>query len=439
MPRKPLPSYRRQRYKNQTDLAFVEISPGKRIYLGPWGSKESKEEYRRVTSQLDVGETPKPPSTLTIAVLLDLYDDWARKEYVRGDGTLSPGFKHVRDAIETMLASKYVNLPTAEFDIEHLEGIRDGLLKGGRLSRTSINFRIKYIRAIFRWAENKRMVPRGTWEHLKALPGLRFGRSGARDYEPVEPVRPEMIEAVLPLVSRQVRALINLQLLGGHRPGELLELCPADFKDTSKPLWVVKLNEHKTAHHGHQRTLRFGPQQQAILREFMTPERPVHKPLFSPREADEEFRERKRKARKTPLSCGSKSTGKRPRKQLGDAYTVSGYRQAIQRACLRAFPFPPELCPQVEVVEVKAKSGRKYKRRKVGELTKEQKAARKQWRKDHLWHPHQLRHNFITKTVDEFGVGVTQTIVGHRPGSGITARYKAENKDAADALVLKIG
>jgi integrase len=424
------PSYRRQKYRNQVDLAFVEIAPGKRIYLGAYGSAESKQEYRRVLETLDLGETPKPPSALTITVLLDQFDDWARKEYRRADGSLSPGFKHIADAIQTMLDSPFANLPASEFSTTHLEDVRDDLLKKGRLARTTINFRMKYIRAIFRWAERKRLVPKGTWEHLKTVQGLKRGRSGARDNDPVEPVPQPMIDAVLPLVPRQVKALIQLQLLGGYRPGELLKLTSADLGDLSKPLWVVRLNDHKTAHHGYARTLRFGPRQQAILREFLTTDRPLDKPLFSPREADMEYRARKHAARKTPLSCGTKPKSKKPRIQLGDAYTVSGYRQAIQRACLMAFPFPPELRPEITRVG----------RRKVrGPLTKEQEAGRAKWRKDHCWHPHQLRHNYITNNADLYGIGVIQSIVGHRPGSGITATYKAENTKAADDLVMRIG
>jgi integrase len=237
--------------------------------------------------------------------------------------------------------------------------------------------------------------------------GLRKGRSSAKDHAPVEPVAQPLIDAVLPLVPRQVKALIELQLTMGARPGELIRLRPIDI-DRSQPLWEVKLNEHKTAHHGKARTLWFGHNSQPILNEFITSDRPVHMPLFSPREADEEFRAKKRQARKTPLSCGNKATAKKPRPQLGDHYTVSGYRQAIRRACLKAFPYPPGV----------------------------DKVA---WRKEHVWHPHQLRHNWFTKMVNEFGVGVTQTAGGHARGSAITAIYSNENVAEAKALMLKIG
>jgi len=46
MSRRGLPRYRRQK-QSTGDLAFVELG-GKRFYVGPWGSSESKERYARL-------------------------------------------------------------------------------------------------------------------------------------------------------------------------------------------------------------------------------------------------------------------------------------------------------------------------------------------------------------------------------------------------------
>ncbi|MDG2130617.1 MAG: hypothetical protein P8K08_21640, partial [Fuerstiella sp.] len=56
---------------------------------------------------------------------------------------------------------------------------------------------------------------------LTALVGLRYGRSPATESSPVLPVPDAHIEAVKPQVSRQVWAMIQLQLASGMRPGEV--------------------------------------------------------------------------------------------------------------------------------------------------------------------------------------------------------------------------
>lgn len=46
----PTPKYRRQKSANGHDRAFVVLD-GKRIYLGPYNSKESREKYHRLLAE----------------------------------------------------------------------------------------------------------------------------------------------------------------------------------------------------------------------------------------------------------------------------------------------------------------------------------------------------------------------------------------------------
>src|SRR5690606_20499419 len=110
------------------------------------------------------------------------------------------------------------------------------------------------------------------------------GRTVARETDPIKPVDRQAIRRVRPHPSQPVRGLIALQLLTGTRAGELLDLRATDI-DTSGPVWEYKPAGHKTAHHGHERVIYFGPEAKRILRLFMQPGRPLDRPLFSPREA----------------------------------------------------------------------------------------------------------------------------------------------------------
>ena len=66
---------------------------------------------------------------------------------------------------------------------------------------------------MFKWAASHELIPASVHHGLATVEGLRKGRSPARETDPVKPVPEAHIDAVKPLVSRQVRALIDLQLL----------------------------------------------------------------------------------------------------------------------------------------------------------------------------------------------------------------------------------
>jgi hypothetical protein len=67
---------------------------------------------------------------------------------------------------------------------------------------------------------------------LRAIKGLRKGRTGAREDEKVMPVADGHFEAVKPHVSGQVWTMIELQRLTGMRPGEVCVMRTGDIAMT---------------------------------------------------------------------------------------------------------------------------------------------------------------------------------------------------------------
>jgi len=67
-------------------------------------------------------------------------------------------------------------------------------------------------------------------------------RCGAQDNPPVQPVHEDLIEPVKRHVSRQVAAMIDLQLLTGARPGEIVQMRPRDI-DRTGPTWTYHPSE----------------------------------------------------------------------------------------------------------------------------------------------------------------------------------------------------
>ena len=71
----------------------------------------------------------------------------------------------------------------------------------------------------------------------------------------------EHIETVRRGVRQRTRDLIDLQLLTGARPDELVGLTTAMI-DRAEDVWVGRPEDHKTAHMGLDRVLLFGPKSQ---------------------------------------------------------------------------------------------------------------------------------------------------------------------------------
>lgn len=381
------------RLHKHTDRAYVVLS-GKRIYLGKWDAPDRDTKYQAaVAAWLRNGrpchDDAKPilPADFLVADLCERYLAFARTYYVRVDGkTPSTQIGRVRSALRGLVL-RYADIPASEFGPKKLAEVRDLWITEG-LCRSTINSMIGCIKLMFKWGAAQELIPAATWQSLSALAGLRAGRSDAKEPKPVAPVPEAHIEAVKPYVSRQIRAMIELQLLTGARSGEICMLRNGGF-DRAGKVWVYRLAHHKEAHIGKSRTLYFGARAQAILREFIA-ERPIGAPLFSPRAAETERHARCEGHRRPD----QKPSPARTNRKLGDAYTPNTLATAIRRACILA------------------------------NVPK--------------WHPHQLRHTAATKIRREFGLEAAQVILGHSKAD-TTQLYAERNEALARTIAEKVG
>ena len=404
----------------------------------PHGTESSYALYDRLIAQwlangrqhVDSGaERP----ALTIEELILSYWKHAEGYYRRADGTASSELDNHRQALR-LLRRLYGETDAADFGPRALKAVREHLIRQG-LCRPSINRRIQRICQMFQWAAAEEMLPVEIYQRLKTLTSLRRGRCEAVEPEPRGPVPPELIEGVRPYVSQQVWVLIQLQLFSGACPGELLHMRPADI-DRSGAVWVYQPIEHKTAHHGHERKLYFGPRGQEVLAPFLEG-RDEHVYLFSPAEAEQQRRQDKHKVRRTPMSCGNRPGSNRRRKPTrspGDHYTVDSYRRAIYRACDHAFPPPDELAPRRQGSRGKLETEKQWRQRLGPEKWKQVQ----EWRKRHRWSPHRLRKNSATYIRQEHGVEMAKIILGHQ-SIGITEIYAQRDQQAAAEVMRQIG
>lgn len=419
-----VPSYCKHKATRQ---AVVRIN-GKDHYLGRYGTEASKRRYDRLINEWLAHGRQLPNSDgdagASVNSLLLAYLQHAEGHYRRPDGSPTSELSLLKLALRP-LKKLYGMTSATEFRPSRLKAVRQEMIESG-LSRNTINKHIGRIKQVFRWGVENEFLPPAVYQGLQAVRGLTRGRSEARETEPVRPVPEGAIVAVKPLVSTQVAALIDLQLLTGARPGELCVMRRGDL-DMTGAIWVYRPHGHKTAHHGHDREIFIGPAAQGVLRGLLKTDLQAY--LFSARDAREERYRIMRAKRKTQVQPSQQSRRqRRPKRTPGDHYDVASYRRAIKYACDRAFPLPEDL----------AKCRGENKAQWLSRLTDEQKAEVVAWRRKHHWHPHQLRHNAGTRLRKEFGVELARIILGHRSLIA-TQIYAESDRAAAIAAIEKVG
>jgi integrase len=99
---------------------------------------------------------------------------------------------------------------------------------------------------------------------LQAVAGLAFGRSAARETEPIRPVPDLYVAALLPFLSPHVAAMVKIQRLTGIRAGELVLMRPCDI-DTTGDIWIYEPFDHKNRWRGHRKQIPLGPEAQRLV------------------------------------------------------------------------------------------------------------------------------------------------------------------------------
>ena len=417
MPRKrdaAPPRYRR-RLLSQGERAYVTLADavtGRRrdFNLGAYGSPQSRQAYAELIRAWEVrgrrvDATPTTPTVLGVTVQ-EICERFLAEHAADYYGASERSSYQQLCRLTCAVAGA---LPAESFGPNVLREVRQAMV-GLDWCRTSINRHMHRVRAVFKWAASHELLPVTIYQALTTVEPLRRGRTVARESEPVRPVPQWMVDATLPHCSAPVAALIRLQLLTGARPGELLALRPCDIV-TSAAVWVHEPAEHKTAHHGHTRSIFFGPRAKRILKPFLEG-RATTAYLFSPIDAEAERRARMHAGRETPLRQGNApGTNKSasPKRPPGERYDVDSYRRAIAYACAKAWPLPADAS-----------------------------ADRKAWRREHSWHPHQLRHNYATTMRRERGIETASVMLGHR-SIDVTEIYAEQDRGKALEVARRMG
>lgn len=347
----------------------------KRIYFGPHGSQEALRRYREFLDKWNddhakvvVARAPEP-HTIDAAVqqfLGEVESAYSRAELA--DIKRDLGF-----------LKRFGKLRPDEFGSRYLKDIRAEWIQRGN-TRNVINRRVDRIRRFFRWmvAHEDELCQPETLAVLQAVPPLAKGK--APEPPPVEPVPREDLVRALKLLPRRIRAMAIVQLHAGPRPAEICRMKMSEIYRTGTMrvgnrtlrvpagVWLFMPTKHKKSEEGKQAVYVMGPRCQAALKPFLKTDAEAY--VFSAAEAAVEHKAARRKARKSKVQPSQIDRSKsHPRRKPGACYTRAAYYRVIERLC--------------------EKHGIPH------------------------WHPHQLRHNFVTRMDAISDLATASAAVGH--------------------------
>jgi len=265
--------------------------------------------------------------------------------YYSKNGQPTKELECMREAIWP-LRQLYGTTKAADFGPKALKAVRQHMIDEQDLCRNVVNHRISRIKRVFKWAVAEELVPPSTHHGLQAVTGLRYGRTEARETDPVQPVDDRYVHAVLPFLTPHVRAMVQLQRLTGMRPSDVVKIRPCDI-DRSGDVWIYEHRDHKNRWRGHRRLIPIGPKAQAVLAPFL--DRDAESFIFDPKEAEAWRLEHRpvhyKRERKTPIypsELRAREKAKHARRQRKsrrpkcDRYNTDSYRRAIEYGFVKA-------------------------------------------------------------------------------------------------------
>lgn len=371
------------------------ILNGKHIYLGKYGSDESKQKYFQILADWRISQ-PLLLENPTVAQAAAAYVRFAQTFY-RKNGKPTSEVVTIQTAMKR-LCREASSLPADKLSPRFIKAIQQRAIADG-LSRQTVNKITSRVRRMARWAVSEELIPSSVLISLQAVRDLQQGRTEARESPPVKPVAVEKVLQTLPHLCPEAGAMVLVQLYTGMRPGEVILFRGAEL-DQSQEVWEYRPAIHKMQHKGRERIICIGPKAQAVLKPWL-----VHDPfqyVFSPD----------------------------PKGAQGP-YTLAAYRRHICRACEKAFGMPKELRNAYVPRKGIPKTQDEARRKEMGGLAVA-------WRTAHCWHPNQLRHTFATLARKSSGLEAARVTLGH--SSAATSEVYAERDlDLARKVVAEIG
>lgn len=348
-------------------VTLTDAVTGKRreYALGEYGTAQAEAKYHALMQKFSAMGKRLPFDAregMSVVELVEGY--WAHAK-----GRYQPNHLATIKSAITLLVRHYGDEPADEFGPLRLQELREIMvnhgLDGRRWSRGYVNAQINRIRSVFTWGVSMEIVRPETLTALKSVGPLKEGQTTAHETTPVESVDLQLVEGSIPEMPRQIRTMVELQLVTGARPGEIVRLKMRWVSKHSEELWIFTIPKGEAKVRSKPRPIPLGPRAIRAIEPFITTNPDAF--LFSPADSLME-------------SMGYVRGGERA---PGERYTTGSYRQAIQAACDKGFPVPEDC--------------------------EDQKA----WKKAHRWNPNQLRHWALSEIEYASDDRAASVVAGH--------------------------
>lgn len=293
------------------------------VYLGVHGSPEVQTAYARLIAEMAAHggklPPPKPKDGLTVGDVVARFLLWADQEY--NQDSREP--ENFRLSVRPLLRL-FDHSPAEQFDTEALRIVQQAMASGSWMSakekvaaetrkrpvawcRNVVNRRMVRLKTLWKWAEEHKLVPPGSYHHLQTLRGLPKSARNVRHTKPRQATAREDLQAVLPHCPKPVAAMLELQWIAGMRSCEVRIMRTVDI-DRAGEIWLYRPTKDKNDWREDQapRVVALGPECQRLLIAWLNPQDPEAY-LFPP-------------SRRRSKAC----------------YTDQTYAQAVRRACGKA-------------------------------------------------------------------------------------------------------
>ncbi len=398
MPRQNIPSYRLHKPTGQA----IVVLQGKMFYLGQYKSKESRAKYNALIAEFLANDSKLPPirsrNEITCEELAVKFLEWAEGYYLDEKGKPTSSFD-ICNLSMGPLVRHYGGNGVSDFGPLSLVFLRDKWIEAGT-KRETINKFCSTVKQAFKWGVAHELVPADVLHALQAVDNLKAGRTKAGEYEKVETVPDEIVDATLPFMQPVVRDMVQIQRLAGMRPQDVRNMRGCDI-DRRGDVWVYKPFTHKNKHRKQERAIAIGPRAQAIITPYLIEK--IDEPeacLFSPKDTQRLQKVEKRRKRKSLNKKGRVQPSQvsraipNPSRPPRDQYDKNSYNRAIYRASIKAGIEP--------------------------------------------WSPNQLRHSAGTEVRDKYGLEYAQAVLGHS-NAKTTEIYAEINFEKAAKVMREIG
>lgn len=348
------------RHHRRSGNARVRIG-GIEHWLGPWGSADSRLRYDELIAawiasgrkSVEAATKRCPAHCPTPAVMEPVelpassdvtVGELARAWIVSIEEARRGAHKRASDWNGAIAAARALRsvaaMPAKDFGPRALQDVRRRLvdtpfLRKRRLpdgsetfdaiprSRRYVNDTVGRIRQLFNWAVGLELIPP---ERAYALSRVRALPVGAgRETERRTEVSVEVVNATLPHLTDELRAIVLFIRWTGCRPSEACHLRMQDVHDRDRTTWRYRPPMHKTAHRGQYRDIPIGPQARAILEDHIAG-RGDDEYVFDPR----------RSLARVVTSGPIIKLRRKPSSRVGTMFTAAVLRVAIQRAAAAA-------------------------------------------------------------------------------------------------------